>query len=79
MPLTGSNAVLSATLRAGLLGNEDSAAVDNAALTALCDVIAEKVLAHIVANAVVTGTCTVTTAGSPTNQAGGGPITGTVT
>jgi hypothetical protein len=73
MPLTGSNAVLSAALRAGLLGNGDSLAVDNAALTALCDVIAEQVLAHIVANAVLVVPATGILAPS---GAAGGPCTG---
>jgi len=49
-----SASVLSAAIRAGLLGNGDSAAVDNDALTALCDEIAGAVVAHVIANAVVT-------------------------
>ncbi len=39
-----------------MLANPDTRAQDNAALTAMCDVIAATVLAHIVANAVVSGT-----------------------
>ena len=45
---------LSAAIKAGLLANPDAAAVDNAALTALCDEIAAAVVAHIQAAAVVT-------------------------
>lgn len=54
MPLTGSASTLSAALRAALLANSDTQAQDNDALTAVCDEIASVVLAHIVANAVVT-------------------------
>ncbi len=79
MPLTGTDSVLSAALRVALLANPDSKAVDGPALTALCDEIASTVLAHIVANAAVTGTCTVATTGTASAQAGGGPITGTIT
>lgn len=56
MPLTGSDSVLSAALRSALLANPDAAAVNNAALTALCDTLASVLLSHIVANAVVNGT-----------------------
>ncbi len=80
MPLTGSAPVLSAALRAGLLGNADSLAVDNAALTALCDVIAAQVLAHIVANAVLVVPATGIVA--PPGVAGGpctGAASGTIT
>jgi len=49
-----SPSVLSAAIKAGLLGNGDSAAVDNDALTALCDEIAAAVVTHITSSAVVT-------------------------
>jgi hypothetical protein len=45
---------LSAAIKAGLLANGDAQAVDNAALTALCDEVASAVVAHITAQAVVT-------------------------
>lgn len=45
---------LSAAIKAGLLANGDAQAVDNAALTALCDEVATAVVAHVIANAVVT-------------------------
>lgn len=41
-------------MRAALLANADTRAVDNTALTAMCDCIADTVVAHIVAAAVVT-------------------------
>lgn len=53
MPLAGSDSTLSAALRAALLANPDAMAVNNSALTALCDCIASTVVAHVVANAVV--------------------------
>lgn len=67
-----SASVLSAAIRAGLLGNGDSQAVDGAQLTALCDEIAGAVVAHIVAAAVVTippGVAVATT-GTAAAQAG---------
>jgi hypothetical protein len=67
MPLTGTDAVLSASLRAALLANTATKALDNAALTAFCDVISATVIAHILANAIVV------TVGSATTQTG--PIT----
>lgn len=70
MPLTGSEATLSDAIKSALLADGDSAAVDNAALTALCDAIAGAVVAHIVANAVVLPTLLV----APPL---GGPVTGT--
>ncbi len=50
MPLTGSEAVLSAALRTEMLANPDTQALDNDALTAMCDAIAAAILPHIVAN-----------------------------
>lgn len=77
-----SASVLSSAIRAGLLGNPDSQAVDNDALTALCDVIAGEVVAHIVANAIVTVApgIAVATTGTAAAQAGAttAPGTGTV-
>lgn len=67
-------ATLSAALRAALIAKPATGATDNQALTDLCDVIAETVLAHIAANGVVT--VTVTTTGTAAAQAGGG--TGTI-
>ncbi len=58
MPLTGSESVLSAAMRAALLANPATGALDNAALTATCNAIASTVLAHIVENAVVNTTGT---------------------
>lgn len=57
MPLTGSETVLSAALRAAILAEsypEGFAPVDDPALTALCNAIAAAVIPHITANAVVT-------------------------
>jgi hypothetical protein len=56
-------------------GEDDLNAVDGPALTALCDVIAEEVLAHIVANAVVSTTVT----GVSAPDLSGGAVTGTGT
>lgn len=52
MPLAGSDAVLSAALRAALLGT-GAGWLDNDALTKMCDAMAQTILAHIVANALV--------------------------
>lgn len=72
MPLTGSAAVLSASMRAALVADAaNTKAVDGPELTAFCDAMATTVLAHITANAVVVGTWS----GPP----GGGPVVGTVT
>lgn len=76
MPLSAPT--LSAALRTAMLAAPAIGAVDGPALTALCDAIASTVVQHIVTNAVVSGTCTVTTTGTATAQSGGGPITGTV-
>lgn len=73
MPLTGSDSVLAAALKAELL-KPGSGAVDNAALTALCNAIASTVIAHVVAHALVMPTALLSTApGSPV--AGTGTIT----
>ena len=66
-----SASVLSAAMRAKLLADEDTQAVDNAALTALCDAIAEACVEHITAAAVV-NTITACPAGAGT---GTGAIT----
>jgi hypothetical protein len=77
-----SASVLSSAIRAGLLGNPDSQAVDNDALTALCDEIAGAVVAHVTANAVVTvaSGIPVATTGTAAAQTGAttAPGTGTV-
>lgn len=70
MPLVGSDSALSAALRAALLADPDTGAVDDVALTAFCDVIASVVLAHIVANA------SVSPAGVPPFSNSGGPVVG---
>lgn len=62
MPLTGSDSVLAAAIKAKLLA--DPAVKDTASLDTLCSSIAEAVLAHIVANAVVN------TAGTAAAQVG---------
>jgi hypothetical protein len=61
--------VLSAALRAALISKGEGI-TDNAATTALCDAIAEAVVAHITANAVVLPVLLVA-------PPGGGPVTGT--
>lgn len=72
MPLTGSSSTLSTTLRAALLANPATGAVDNAALTEFCNTIASVVVAHIVNNATVIPT------GLPTPMSNaGGPVVGT--
>lgn len=57
MPLTGSNAVLSATLRSALIANPLVGVIDDTALpasekrlTAFCDVIAAVIIAHLLAS-----------------------------
>lgn len=52
MPLSGSDAVLSAALRSALLSS-DGGWLDNAALTKMCDALAQTLIAHITANALV--------------------------
>lgn len=58
MPLTGSESVLTAALRAGMLGKPALEAIDDEGLTALCEVLAEVVIPHLVANIVVNTTGT---------------------
>lgn len=60
---------LSAAIRAALLANADAHAVNNLALTALCDCIASSVVTHITTSAVVLPTALVA-------PSGGGPVTG---
>jgi hypothetical protein len=73
---------LGSLIKSKLLADGDSAAVDNAALTALCACIAEACVEHIVATAVVTVApgIPVATAGGPAAQTGAttAPGTGTV-
>lgn len=64
MPLDATR--LSAALRAALLANPDTQAVDNDSLTAVCDVIASTVLAEITANGqVLPGTFATSPSGGP--------------
>ena len=83
MALTGTDSVLSAALRAGLLARPETQAQDDEALTAMCDVIAETVIAHMVANALVTipPGVPVATTGSAVAQAGAttAPAVGAIT
>lgn len=65
-----SASVLSAAMRAALLANVASKAQDNAALTAMCDSIAQTVIAHFTTNAIVLPLLLVA-------PPGGGPVTGT--
>lgn len=74
MPLTGTESVYSAALKAALLANPNAAAVNNAALTALCDCIAQTIIPHIVANVLVNSLGLIAPPG-----AGGGPVTGATT
>jgi hypothetical protein len=74
MPLTGTNAILSAALKAALIADPRTRAVDDSALpdaekslTPFCDVLAAVMIAHILANALVV------TVGGPATQTG--PIT----
>lgn len=79
MPLTGSESILSAAIKAALLADPRTKATDDAALpedekslTPFCDAIAAAIVAHIVANAVVTVPpgVAVATAGSAVAQVG---------
>lgn len=54
MPLTGTAPILSAAIKADLLADPASGAIDGDALEILCSAIATRVIAHIVANALVT-------------------------
>ena len=69
-----SSTVLAGLVRAKLLADADAHAVDNVALTALCKAVAEAVVEHVTAAAVVT--VTVATTGTAVAQTGTG--TGTV-
>jgi cation transporter-like permease len=68
MPLDASR--LAVAIRAALLADATSKAVDNAALTALCQAIAGAVIAEITANATIVPALLVA-------PPGGGPVTGT--
>lgn len=63
---------LSTALRAAFVANPTTQALDNAALTAVCNVIASAIIAEIVANAVVVPLLM-------TSPPGGGPVAGTGT
>lgn len=67
MPLDATR--LSAAIRSGLIGDVRTHAVDNDALTALCDVIAAAVVTEVTTNAVVPALGLVA-------PGGGGPVTG---
>lgn len=73
---------LSALIKSKLLADADSAAVDNDALAALCNCVAQACVEHIVAAAVVTVPpgVAVATAGGPAAQTGAttAPGVGTV-
>lgn len=56
MTIADSQGDLSALLRAKFLGNEATLALDNPALTAMCDVIAAAIVEHITAAEVLEGT-----------------------
>lgn len=70
MPLTGSEAVYTASLRAALLAEPDAMAVDGPALTALCRAISTTIIPHIIANGLVN--VTVATTGTAAAQTGTG-------
>jgi len=61
---------LSAAMRAALLANPNTQALNNAALTAVCDAIASTVVSHITAAGIVLPLLMVA-------PPGGGPVTGT--
>jgi hypothetical protein len=65
-----SASTLSALMRAKLLAAPDTNATDGEALTAMCDALAEAVVEHVTAAAVVVPTLLVA-------PLGGGPVTGT--
>jgi hypothetical protein len=75
MPLNPTT--LSAEIRAArLAGNPSAEVVDNAALTADCDAIAQAVISHITANAVVLPTLLIAPGGmTPAPVTGTGTIT----
>jgi hypothetical protein len=75
VPITGTASALTAQIKADLLADPASGATDNDALEILISTICTRVLAHLIANALVT--VTVATAGTAAAQTGGG--TGTIT
>lgn len=87
MPLTGSESVLSAAIKAALIADPRTKATDDAALpdaekslTPFCDAIASAVVAHILANAVVNvASLAVVTACGAGAGTGTGTGAGTVT
>lgn len=83
MPLTGTESVLSAAIRAALLSDPETGAVDDSPLTAFCDKLAAALIPHLVANItlVVAAGIPVATAGTATAQTGAttAPGTGTIT
>lgn len=70
MPLSAS--VLAASLKTAFLADPDTLAVEGDPLDSLCKVIADVVVAHVIANAVVTVPpgVAVATAGGPAAQTG---------
>ena len=72
MPITGTQASLSSALRTAMLADPDIGAVDDVGLTAMCDAIANTVIAHLVANGALAVVPTLLVA-----PPGGGPVTGT--
>jgi hypothetical protein len=66
-------------MRSKLLAASASQATDNAALTAMCDALADAVITHLLAAAVVNVTVTVATTGTAAAQTGGGSGSGTIT
>jgi hypothetical protein len=65
-----SSSALSALIRSKLLADPATGIVDNAALAPFCDAIAQAVIEHVTAAAVVMPTLLVA-------PSGGGPVTGT--
>lgn len=70
MPITGTGPILTAAIKADLLSNLASGAVDNDALEILISTIVTRTLAHLIANGLIT--VTVATTGTAAAQAGGG-------
>lgn len=83
MPITGTAPILSLAIKTALLADPASMARDNDALEVLCSAIAQAVIDHLVANALVTVPpgVAVATAGGPAAQVGAttAPGLGTVT
>ncbi len=67
-----SASTLATLMRSKLLADASTQAQDNAALTAMCDAIAEAVVEHVVAAGVVLPTALLAPPGTL-----GGPVTGT--